>query len=791
VPARNKSISVLYIDDDPSLLEIGKAFLELSGQFTVATTERPLSVMALLEKEEYDCIISDYQMPVLDGIGLLKQIRVRYPELPFILFTGKGREDVVIQAFDAGADYYVQKGRDVQSQFRELSHKIRLAVEKRYADRALRESEERYRNVVQDENEYICRFRPDGTYIFANNAFCRAFGVGEDAIVNRRFTPLMPAEDARAIRDHLASLTKAQPQGTIEHRIHHPDGSVRWHQWSDRALFSESGILVEFQSIGRDITDQKTAELNLLKTHDELRSAFEQLTATEEELRTSYEDLASSQHRLEERETILDAVIQASPIPQFVIDKDHHVLYWNQALAAYSGIAAHEVVGTDQHWRAFYQNKRPCLADLLVDNAMDRLPEWYLDRFEKSHLIEGAYSATDFFPHMGWEGKWLYFTAGLIHDRNGAIIGAVETLEDVTERRKKEEELAREHRELTASYEQLAATEEELRNNYEELSHLEEELRESRKLYRAVVEDQTDLICRFRPDGTYVFVNDAYCRYFNKQREEILGRVFRPEVFVDEREQVRDIFRRLTPEQPVASGNQRTIFPDGSLRWQNWVDRAIFDANGTLIEYQSVGRDITDVMTAEIKLQKKNEMLHAAYGQLAAAEEELRASFEDLARSRQRIKESEERYRAVVEGQTELICRFRPDGTHVFVNEAYCRYLKKSREEILGSVVMPEIPREERERLARHFRGLTPERPVGRIDHQIILPGGAVTWQSWVDHAIFDENGHLVEYQSVGRDISDYQRAVRELCESEKKYRDQEAAPQNGNGHQPGFSPGG
>ena len=792
MPLRRNSISVLYIDDDPSLLEIGKAFLEMSGQFTVATTEHPLSVLDLLKTQEYDCIISDYQMPILDGIGLLQQIRARYTELPFILFTGKGREDVVIQAFDAGADYYVQKGRDVQSQFRELSHKIRLAVEKRYADRALRESEERYRNVVQDQNEFICRFRPDGTYIFANNAFCRTFGVAEDVVINRRFTPLMPAEDARMIRKHLSSLSRENPQGTIEHRIHLPDGSVRWHQWIDRAIFSESGFLVEYQSVGRDITDQKIAELNLQKTHDELLSAFEQLTATEEELRSSYRDLASSQRTLEERELILDAIIQASPIPQFVIDNNHHVLYWNQALAAYSGIAAHEIIGTDQHWRAFYKEKRPCLADLLVDNAESHMPEWYLDRLEKSRLIDGAYSATDFFSHMGFEGKWLHFTAGLIRDRNGAIIGAVETLEDITEQRQKEAELARDHEELAASFEQLAATEEELRNNYEQLTHLEAELRESRELYRGVVEDQTELICRFRPDGTFVFANDAYCRYFDKSRQQIIGHVFRPDVFVDERELVRDTFRALTPDNPVASVNQRTVLPDGTIRWQNWVDRAIYDRNGILVEYQSVGRDITDMKTAEMKLQTKNEMLHAAFGQLAAAEEELRANFAELEESRQRIRESEERYRAVVEGQTELICRFRPDGTFVFVNEAYCRYLKRSREEILGHAIPPEIPAEERERLAQHFKGLTPEHPVGRIDHPIILPDGAVTWQSWVDHAIFDEGGGLVEYQSVGRDISDYKKVVRELRGSEKKYREKSAEPEttSGNGHPVDKGPG-
>jgi PAS domain S-box-containing protein len=763
----SNSISILYVDDDSTLLEVGKIFLEQAGIFQVATTDSPMSVPDLLQKNAYDCIISDYQMPVLDGIGLLKTIRPLYPDLPFILFTGKGREEIVIQAFDAGADYYVQKGRDVQSQFRELIHKVRLAVEKRHADRALKASEERYRSVVNDQTEFICRFRPDGTHLFMNDAYRRYFGLLEDAVISQKFTPVIPREDRETLRSHFSSLSRDCPVATTEHRIIAPDGSVRWQQWSDRAMFDESGTLVEYQSVGRDITDRKTAELNLVKSNDELRAAFEQLTAVEEELRSSYTDLSISQQSLEERGIILNAIIHASPIPQFVIDKNHHILYWNHALAAYSGIAAEKVIGTDQHWHAFYSEKRPCLADLLLDNAQDRIPAWYPGKYEQSQLIADAYEATDFFPRMGWQGKWLHFTAGLIRDKNGGIIGAVETLEDVTERKQKEEELSREHRELNASYEQLTATEEELRNNYEELVKLGSDLRESREQYRAVVEDQTEFICRFRPDGTHVFVNDAYCRYFHKPREEIIGHRFQPELHYEDRKEMEAMLASLTPDNPVGTIRQRVIFPDGSVRWQNWVDRAIYDENGKVVEYQSVGRDITDVRTAEVKLQRKNEMLLTAYEQLTVVEEELRTSFEDLAKSQQALRESEERYRAVVEDQTEFICRFRPDGTHIFVNEAYCRYLKKSREEILGHQLMPEIPEEDRKRIARHFQVLTPENPVAAIDHRVILPGGAVCWQSWVDRAIYDESGILREYQSVGRDISHYKQIEEALRQRE------------------------
>ena len=92
----------------------------------------------------------------------------------------------------------------------------------------------------------------------------------------------------------------------------------------------------------------------------------------------------------------LQSIVGSSPIPTFIIGKDHLVIYWNKALEELSGIKAKNVVGTGQQWRAFYKTARPCMADLLVDELQKEIPRWYAGKYIKSNLIEGAYEATDF-----------------------------------------------------------------------------------------------------------------------------------------------------------------------------------------------------------------------------------------------------------------------------------------------------------------------------------------------------------------------------------------------------------
>jgi signal transduction histidine kinase len=125
-----------------------------------------------------------------------------------------------------------------------------------------------------------------------------------------------------------------------------------------------------------------------------------------------------------------------SPVPAFAIDMDHVVTHWNKACAEVTGRSATEIVGSRNHWQPFYWEPRPVMIDLIVDGSAETLAgTYYGDKFKPSPLIPGAFEAEDFFPRLGENGRWLFFSAAPLRDSNGRIVGAIETLQDVTSRK--------------------------------------------------------------------------------------------------------------------------------------------------------------------------------------------------------------------------------------------------------------------------------------------------------------------------------------------------------------------
>ena len=150
-----------------------------------------------------------------------------------------------------------------------------------------------------------------------------------------------------------------------------------------------------------------------------------------------------------------------------------------------------------------------------------------------------------------------------------------------------------------------------------ERKRAEEELRNSELRYRGIVEDQTEFISRFLLDGTLTFVNEALCRYFNTTRDELIGKSFLPFVAEEDREMVINLMNSLTVDNPTSTHDQRTPTPNGEVLWQQWTNRAIFNDNGELTEIQSVGRDITERKGAEEELQHQRDYLDKLHSSIA------------------------------------------------------------------------------------------------------------------------------------------------------------------------------
>jgi PAS domain S-box-containing protein len=219
-------ISVLLVDDEETLLDIGKLFLELSGDCSVDVAISAGQGIEKMREKNYDAIVSDYQMPVMDGIAFLKKIRTT-SSVPFILFTGKGREEVVIEAINSGADFYLQKGGDPKSQFVELRHKIVQAVSKRRTEDELRKSEARYRELVELLPQTVFEIDQAGTITSTNTVALKSFGyTREDLEKGVNVFQVFSDEDHQRIEENMRKILQGEPSGAFEYTAKRKDGST-------------------------------------------------------------------------------------------------------------------------------------------------------------------------------------------------------------------------------------------------------------------------------------------------------------------------------------------------------------------------------------------------------------------------------------------------------------------------------------------------------------------------------------------------------------------------------------
>lgn len=172
----------------------------------------------------------------------------------------------------------------------ETRQKLRINLqEQKITENKLRLSEDRYRHIVEEQNELICRFLPDGTLTFVNEAYSHFFQESPEQPGGQRFDVLMSKEERQALAMKLSQLTPENPAVSTEHASQRLDGTPVWLQWSDRAIFNEDGQVIEYQAVGREVTQRKQTELRLLYTHAQLQQAYHDLEESRRRLYALFE----------------------------------------------------------------------------------------------------------------------------------------------------------------------------------------------------------------------------------------------------------------------------------------------------------------------------------------------------------------------------------------------------------------------------------------------------------------------------------------------------------------------
>ena len=243
---------------------------------------------------------------------------------------------------------------------------------------------------------------------------------------------------------------------------------------------------LESQGIDRTQELSKTNSALLLE-RDRLQIAMTQVEITQKKLLESEHKRNDAAKR--HMELFLAQIIDGDPVPTFVIDAMHRVTHWNRACAEISGQSSSELLGTNFQWRPFYATPRPTLADLIVNGSLsEQFENYYHGLVQRSKTIIGAFEAESFFPDLGQGGRWLFFTAAPLRDAQGNLIGAIETLQDVTDRHRAEDDL----RQYQSKLEELVAT------RTSELASanavLEEDRRELELLLSKIEEAQQQLL---------------------------------------------------------------------------------------------------------------------------------------------------------------------------------------------------------------------------------------------------------------------------------------------------------
>lgn len=263
-------IRILLVDDEDRYRDQVATLIQRHDGMEVTSVADAATAVDHLSEREYDCVVSDYQIPGPDGLDLARFVRPSFPRLPFVLLTAEGSEQTASDAFSAGVSEYFRKDGDVTV----LCRRIRTLVEKSRAERSELETKRRYRTLTEESTDLIATVDADGTITYHSDSLRRTLGLEPGSVVGRNVVEMTHVDDRERVREALVDLATAAADGErrirrLELRLRDADGDWRWFESTARNTFEEAvdGFVVN----SREVTDRRRREEAIGTLHDATR----------------------------------------------------------------------------------------------------------------------------------------------------------------------------------------------------------------------------------------------------------------------------------------------------------------------------------------------------------------------------------------------------------------------------------------------------------------------------------------------------------------------------------------
>jgi len=409
-----QTISLLCIDDEPLFLDAFKARLEQEKDLAITTTMSATEALDLLNRQYFDVIVSDYSMPEMDGLALLKEVRARGGQSIFVMATAKRLAHIARDALNSGADYYLQKGADMAGEVARLVDFIRVRVPQKNAEYELIAWARFYNSIVDGGVDLVARIKADGSFTFVNERCVHLYKKPYRQMVKENFFAFIPDSERGEILSRLQALTPDKPDCILLHRVIAGDGRSVLLEWAYHGFFSPAGAIQEYQAAGRDTS-------GLIRIGAGAPGEAEAAISAASEGET----VSAPAEKAEEWSDLM-ATLQSLDAPVFAIDTKGVIIAWSAKLAQLTGVPATEMIGKggQEYAVPFYGKPGP----MLIDNVI-RTPGSRADR-----IIPAAQKAGDTIigekEHVAIRGRPMILQAKCspLLDADGKMIAAIEAI---------------------------------------------------------------------------------------------------------------------------------------------------------------------------------------------------------------------------------------------------------------------------------------------------------------------------------------------------------------------------